>query len=362
MAHPFFDAPRYPWWREPEAVELHLVLYQAVQAPAQIDTFYQRCREGLSPLNLAQAPHLIWREALTNLTVAGALRQLCEALRNEATLQSSAVQKALRAVFDAQPLVRMRVTRGGIPVLDRDRLREQLEVLDNDTHPLKVLLVRGARGSGKSHGRYLFEMAARDRGAVPLYLCDGLIATVEDAVREIFSALTASKEVPPVDTSDDAWYRTVCRQMLEVARRNNQSMWIAVDDLGQGPDGAPLLDPRIRKFCDQLAMSMVNPPFKERFRLMLIDYPLGDVPTRWKSDFWDQDCTAEADIRAEHVAEVLTWWAAARRRTLLEADVQQLTQQVIAAAEPAAGGAVPPDGRPRLRRIFDALEGVLKKL
>jgi hypothetical protein len=104
LGHPFFDTPRYPWWREPEAVELHRVLYQSIQAPAQIDTYYQRCGGGLPPLALVgQPPNLIWREALTNLTVAGVLRRLCEALRNEAALQSRAIQNALQAVFDAQP-------------------------------------------------------------------------------------------------------------------------------------------------------------------------------------------------------------------------------------------------------------------
>ena len=100
MSHPFFDALSYPW-HLPEARELHRALYSAIPDPHEIDLYYQSCSAYLSPLNLAQAPHAIWKEALENLTRSGQLVTLCLNLSKDPGLR--AIWRVFQAVIDSGP-------------------------------------------------------------------------------------------------------------------------------------------------------------------------------------------------------------------------------------------------------------------
>jgi hypothetical protein len=170
--------------------------------------------------------------------------------------------------------------------------------------------------------------------------------------------LGASEQIPPRTSTEDAWYRAVCVRLQEVANRKGQPLWIAIDDLGVGQDGAPLLDAEIRKFCDQLVLNMPNPAFRRWFRVMLINYPSGPVPTRWRSDHWDEDRTSEADLRQEHVAQLLRVWAERRGHSILEGDLTKLATEVISRAEDPSGEG----SKQRLQRIHDALKETLRGL
>ncbi|SRR6266545_960196 len=358
MAHPFFDASVYPWHR-PEAVILHKALTQAIQNNARIDLLYKQSANNLLPLALGQAPDVIWKEVLENLARApGGLQKLCDAILGDNTLTS--YHNAARDVINALPAVEMRIISDNILILDRVTLREKIALLEPDAAQVKALLVRGSPRSGKSYSRYLFEGTARDMGAVPVYLCDGIVATVDEVIRELFSALGASKKIPPRLTTEDAWYSAVCSKLQEIALDKKQRLWIAVDDLGPAQDGAPLLDTEIRKFFDQFALKLLNPAFGQWFRLMLIHYPDGPVPTKWKREIWAEDRTSDADVVQEHIAEVLRSWSVAHDRKLIENELTGLAGDVVAKADdPLAQGQEP---APRLQRIHDALAETLRDL
>ena len=197
MEHPFFGQLRYPWHRQ-EADLFHEMLVEVVQNPAQIDLFYKKCADRLPPLALG-APLLMWKEALENLATHGALRKLCD-LAIAQYKQNDRVQNVIRAVVDAKPAIDVTIISHDVLVLDRVNLREQLALLEPDATPLKVLLVRGEPGSGKSHGRYLFERAALDRDAQAIYVNQDIVVTVDDVVRQLFSALEASEKISPRET------------------------------------------------------------------------------------------------------------------------------------------------------------------
>jgi hypothetical protein len=273
---------------------------------------------------------------------------------------AEAFQAALRDVVDAVPAAERKII-SGVPVLDREPLRNLVTTLQSDA-AVRVLLVRGAPKTGKTHGRYVFEAAAEDTGAKPVYMYAETVATVDHVVEELFGALGAADEVPPRDTTSHAWYMTVCRKLGYVAGQKNQRLWVAVDDLGAASDedGAPLLDPEITRFCGQFVAHMANPAFGRWFRLMLIHYPDGPVPTRWLRDVWREDRPRGDEGDQQDVDDYLRDWAAAQDgKTLPDDERKAWAAKVIAQVD-----APPPEqaNLPRLQRLHDKLAEILREI
>ena len=355
MPHPFFDTSTYPW-SLPEARSLHQVLFAVFTDPVEINRVYRQSAAGLPPLALGAPPDTIWTEALDNLAAhTDALRGLCNQQFTNAQLQN-----AVAAVVNAKSSISLRITRDNVLVLDRVSLREKIELVVPETSVVKVLLVRGSTQSGKSHGRHVLHSAARDRGAVFVYIASGMVVTVGHVVERLFSAVGAHNEIPPTFTTDMAGYITVCFKLQSVALRGGKQVWIAVDDLGPGPDGVPLLSTEIREFFDQFALQMMDPSFSTWFRLMLIHYPEGKLPTKWKREILTEDRPNEADVQVGEVAEVLREWAEAHGRNIVEAELLELAADVMESAQaPPEPGADPAS---RLQRINEELSRTLSDL
>ncbi len=89
------------------------------------------------------------------------------------------------------------------------------------------------------------------------------------------------------------------------------------------------------------------------FRLLLIHYPDGPVPSRWERELWAEDRTRAEDLTQEDVADVLRKWADGHGKQIPEADVLDLAAEVVARADGDAA---------RLRRIHDELAATLDGL
>lgn len=359
MSHPFAGGISYPWAR-PETSRLYKVLTWDVPNGTRIDLLFKRAVPELPPLNLQQAPGALWKEALEQIAAAGALLTLCRVLLEEPGLPR--VREAAQAVLDAKSAVEKRISRDGRLTVNRAMLRRQLTHLSLQEGAVKVLLVRGGPKTGKTWSRHLFERVAQDRGADVTYIFNGTVGSVVSVVDKLFSTLQASDRIPPQDTSANAWYQQICNRLPEVAARRGRPLWIAVDDLGPGPDGiTPLLDPEIRNFFEQFVMHLLDPAVHQWFRLMLIHYPDGPVPTKWERELWEEDRTNPDDLKAEDVAEVLREWAADTGKQLLDMEVLALAADVIA----RAGASLPgqPEGEMvRLHCIHDELTATLEVL
>lgn len=357
MAHPFFDAPGYPWHR-PEAVTLQSRLTLAFPSPAAINNIYLTCGDDLPPLFLGQAPNLVWHEALQNLTTFGALRKLLDLIQVQ--VRGEAMQQAVLEIINAQGADEIKIISEAVMVLDRSDLRDRLKELAPDTSPVKVLLVRGGPRTGKTWGRHIFERFAMDQGSPAVYLYPEIVVTVQDLIDQLFGALGALNEIPAALTTGDAWYRKVCVKLMEVARTKKERLWIAIDDLGPGPDGAPLMDGEVKRFCEALALNMLNPPFRTWFRIMLIHYPEGSTPTNWKKEFWTEDRPKDTDIKEEHVVDLLKSWALSSKRMIVEDDLKRIATELIAKAD----APIPPHEPqvPRLERIHDGVKSKIKEL
>ncbi|MEV4513308.1 hypothetical protein AB0K00_30565 [Dactylosporangium sp. NPDC049525] len=359
MTHPFFDTDGYPWHRT-EAVAFHRLLYRRFDKFADIQLVYKRISADLPPLDSGPSDH-VWHAALEQCAKRRLLRTLHQQLLDNGDFGQN---KDALAVLDAVRVSRAAVDLAVLPsvpglvMLDRAQLRRYIRRLAPASNPLKVLLVRGEAQSGKSHGRHLFESAARDAGAKSVYLCDGLVATVEDVLVELFGAYSATAEIPAPESTDHGWYKAACGKLREIAERNGCALWIAVDDLGVAEDGAPLLDPQIRAFFEQFALHLVSGVYKDWFRLMLIDYPEGAVPSRWRNDLWAEDRTSRADITVEHVVELLTSWSAQRGKVVVEETVADVAAGILAAVDGPDGARAAGTGR--LPQLHDLLVASLE--
>jgi hypothetical protein len=356
LSHPFFDAQRFPL-HLPEAQELLRVLIRMEHERGRIELLYESCLPEPPPL-AAQPADLMWTEALHRLTAHRRLEQLFDlVLKGDPHPQ---VKTAILAV-------RLLAGPAGEPdddgpiVLDRRQLRTKVTRLASHRTAMKAIVVRGEPDSGKSHGRHLFERAAQQHRALTVYLNAGMIFTVEDAVEELYSVFSATARIPPPgETTGSAYYRVVWRQLREIAEEKQSVLWIAVDDLGLDDDGAaPLLDPQIREFFDHLVVLLANPPYRARFRLMLIHYPEGRPPTRWQPDVWDEDRTAVDDVQAGHVAELIVERLGRRRISVLRDEIEVLADDLIAES---AAAAREPGGGGHLQTLHDLVERALDRM
>jgi hypothetical protein len=367
MAHPFFDENRFPANRS-EARDLHRMLTVAFSTSAAIQLIYNRMALGLPGLTLPATPEGLWDEVLRNLAARGLLEKLCNELLNAPDL-SERNKGIVMAVVNAVPAAELPIIpEEHEPVLDRQALRAHLTAIEPDTTTHKVLLVRGDQQTGKSHSRHLFERVARLQGAEVVYLYAPAITTVQLAILRLFSALNASSEIPPAYTTDFAGYQVVCLRLQEIARREDRRLWIAVDDLGPGPDGVPLLADPIREFFETFGLFMLDPGFRQRFRLLLMHFPeyptRTTVPTGWKGNFWRIDRTSGADVQREHVLAHMRDWLSHRGpiANVVEAQLEGLADDVIAAAD-APGLPDDEDGeKSRLQRLNEELTAALERL
>lgn len=356
MIHPFDGPISYPWERS-ETSALFDVLVRDVAEKPRIDMLFKAAAPGLAPLDLDRPSVEIWKDALEFVATAGSLLRLCRDLAALPGLPR--VTAAARTVLDARPAVERRIAGNGRLILDRSPLRGLLAQLAAEDGPMKVVLVRGDPKTGKTWGRHLFEQMARDRGADVTYIYSGTVATAAMVIDKLFTALQAPDLMPEQDSSEPAWYQQVCNRLAAAADRRGKPLWIAVDDLGVGPDRVtPLMAPEIRSFFDQFVRHMLDPAVNRWFRLMLINYPDGREPTQWESEVWAEDRT-DGDLRAEHVVELLREWAADHNKQLVEDELLAHSAQVIALADaPGAGTA----DVCRLRRIHDTLKKTIDDL
>jgi hypothetical protein len=251
---------------------------------------------------------------------------------------------------------------GGVLLLDREPLREQLAALVFETSPAKVLLVRGGPRSGKSHAFFLFAHLAKDRKAECVYLEPSTTPSVDMVIAYLFTTLgVPEKDRPKGYTTDAAGYNVVCMKLLDGVKKKKKPLWIAVDDLSVDQDGVQLFPKQVREFFDQFVLQMKSPAFHQWFRLMLIHYPDGTVPTKWTRELWTEDRTSAADIKREHLLDFLSSWRAAYvKRTILDDELNSIADDVLSQAETPAGGQ--PVERQRLDRINSALCRAIKKL
>src|SRR3954451_12064375 len=152
-----------------DAQELQDALGKLVTNSGAIENLYERAGDHLAALNTNQGADLIWGEALRNLAASGRLKAFFEVLRTRGP-QADAFKKKVDAVFDATAEFEQPVLSSGVLVIDRTALRAQIALLVARDSPASVLLVRGAPKSGKTHGYYLFEAAAKEAGAEAVYI------------------------------------------------------------------------------------------------------------------------------------------------------------------------------------------------
>ncbi len=221
----------------------------------------------------------------------------------------------------------------GLVVLDRAELSKGLVKLRSSNSQRSVVVIRGKSKSGKSHCRYLFQQAARQNGAMLVYLDRSIVATVDEVIVNLFDALNAVDQIPPGVNNTAASFQLVLRKFKAIAAAKGATLWIAIDDLGLDMDGAPLIDPNVRAFFEQFVLMMKNPAFAAPFRLMLIHYPEGKLPSLWDKHILLQQTTSIEDIQLQHVIEVLKQLLRIQGLQATDAEIEQTAKDIMRKAD-----------------------------
>ena len=247
-------------------------------------------------------------------------------------------------------------------VLDRSSVYEKLALLADDNALEKVILIRGGKGSGKSHCRFLFQEKAKQAGADFKYMAGSKVGTARQAIDQLFTHYNKMSEVPPIESTPDAWYKKVSLKLKEIAATHmpeteRRPLWIAMDNMGHTELGSD-----VRDFFDQFALNMDTENFYKWFRLILINYP-DKIPTEWTQEFWtDTDSPIdEKDVQPQHVADCLLAWANTNNRLIPPDDLKAWSEKLITTVDTyqSVSGE---DPLPRLRRIHDELARKIKDL
>jgi hypothetical protein len=366
--HPVFDSLNYPWHLA-EAHNLYIVLCQAYQNTNDIDTYYKSCGAYVTEIptiNPAQPSGDLWKEVLNKLATKNKIKKLTEVL-----LQDNPVQQVLdviQMVQNAVSAVDASIININLVILDRADLRRNLELLATENDPVKVLLIKGGPKSGKSYSRHLFELMAQQQGAEVVYLYRFVVAALSEVLEELFTAAGDVNAIPEGDTTQSGWYGKVCRRLRDTAVAKNKHIWIAMDDLGFIEEATTpgearkinsIMDPEIRDFFDQFVAQMSGLAFRKHFKLMLINYPSGKLPTSWYQEHLKEEVLQETDIMETHIEDQIQRWCHANKKHVLPGEVKKSAADVITKANNPA----PEDNdKPRLERIKDATSHVLKTL
>ena len=336
MPHPFFESDRFPFHR-PEACQLLDCLVSTCPQVERIVLYYNQSHGSLPVLTTHQMPpDLVWTQALQELANARALSSFCQVMQR--SFNQGILVEIIEQIVTAQadpPHIAV-PDPVDILVLDRQALRLHLARLALPTSLLKVILITGEAGSGKSHSRYLFEAQADLYQAESLYLGAGMVATLDEVIQQLYSTLGVWRDIPTQSsrhTTDEAWYRAVCIHLLAQAKEQGKKLWIAIDDLGLDTNGVPLMDQQIRGFFNHFVLQMDNPAFRHSFRLMLIDYSPATAPTRWNPNVWRSDQLTVAGITGQHVEDALRQWAKNQQKSIFDQDIKQLADSVMAEAQ-----------------------------
>lgn len=349
MSHPFFDAAAFPW-PHPQATAFFDALVEGIDDPKAILVLFDLAGGDRGGFNPNQPPRALWHDALDALTTQGRLRALCDALLKEPRPRVHAEVRRLEATV--APPQRLVLRGDGAAVfLDRADLRVRLEALASAKHLVKVLVVHGPEGSGRTWTRHLItEVAAETSpGDVTLYYCAGIFGDVHELIQDLFDRVGAPDLRPATpDTTTEAWLRRVCSLLLLAAQRQGRRYWIVLDDLDHDPGGAPWHDPLVRSLFDQFALLMVNDPYRAHFRLVLLAWPDEKGSTRWKADHWRLERTRADAVDAGHVGAYLGAWAGTRGEQMTDEQRARIAERVLAEAAAAPAEA-------RLKTLHDAL-------
>lgn len=359
--HPIFDGPGLKW-TDPDVQNLHKLLSRKkiYNKPEAIELLYDRAGDNLPAINTSLAPSAVWKQALDYLHESGSLRNFCQQLLNDGP--PSDMKDVISKIFARESVTELNLIDGS-PVLDRQNLRPRIAALSSSDSSNRVLVIRGEKQSGKTHSRLLFSQAAKASGATSVYLRKGQVNNLREVLNEIFAPIggfTKERDVK-VDTTDNAWHKVICSELLKAARKEKTMLWIAMDNLGK-EGSVPHLEPEIKEFFDQLVVQMSNDVYQEHFRLMLIDYPSGDTPQLWEERLWEEDRTSQDDVREEHVIAFIKASLQKKNKQLPEDTIREKAASIIRTAEQQVSGAPPENPVYRIKAIDALLKDYLKTL
>ena len=349
MPHPFFDAPYFV--HDGAGKELYDKLCQIVFDREEIARVYAAVNADLSGMPVFSKAVDTWREILDLFAIKGQLPKLFDHLESDYHELRALVQ----AVRDIPDPVQAHVLPDKSIVLDRKLLRDHLTSMNSY---IPVLVIRGARHTGKSHTAKLVRHAFNPPNQV--YEVNARLDWPYSVfVRNLARKIWPAGKLDPMYTSESANYLEVAGELLafaeqrEALERRWTVLWIIVDDLNdqnENDANRPRLADcqRIRDFLDVFVNALQNSSdYGRYFRLVLIDYP--EKPLRhWPEDIWREERPDPAHIDSKLVSDVLQRHI---RGTLPDDTAAQMANEILARDASAA--------TPWLRQVHDRARAAL---
>jgi hypothetical protein len=227
------------------------------------------------------------------------------------------------------------------PFFDRSDLRRRLRALVTESASPILRVVAPADAFGRTYSRtFIDHVAARTGGvtqALGTFLSPGTgpsYAAVDLALDVLTPFGVVEADLPPRASSSypRAISRFVIGQLMV-----RPSRWIVVlDGFGQ-----PDLNPEVRETIEAIAFTIPNGVFRDRVRLVLLDYP-APLPGVSPADILEETLAPASQIADTDLVPVVT--AIGRRREaegragIDPAGIPQVAAQLVAQA-PAAGRA-----------------------
>ena len=239
------------------------------------------------------------------------------------------------------------------PFFDRTGLRGPLQQLvTKNARP--ILRVKAPEGAfGLTYSRMFIEhVAQRDpvdtmpiaesisRGNGPTY-------DVTDLALDLFTRPGITDPLPS-RTDDSNFARAVVRFVLTRLMARPFRWILVLDGFGQ-----PDVKAEVREAVEALAASIASSDYRDRIRMVLLDYP-GNLPEVSTIDILEEELVAAAAIAEPEIGAVVA--AIGRLRTaegraaLPEAEIPVVAQGIVAGA--------PPNGKARLQKFNEALAGI----
>ncbi|MFP2904608.1 hypothetical protein ACLESD_06035 [Pyxidicoccus sp. 3LFB2] len=229
----------------------------------------------------------------------------------------------------ADPFADMRICRGNA-FLARRELRRELKRLANDDR--SILLVDGPSRSGRSYTHKLIQHIAEQRGQfrVAWSDCSGPSLTLSASGLAQLLSLSIGRppgQMPTQEAQEPRWAQQLAQWVLAHDAEAASRWWLVFD----GFEGTELA-PGARAFIEHLAQRIGTGPARQRFRLVLLQYPQ-PMPTVLRREVATEKLQPPDTVGPKDVSEYFEWLMRRRNETITSEGLQKLVNSVFERVE-----------------------------
>jgi hypothetical protein len=205
---------------------------------------------------------------------------------------------------------------GNRPFLGRTNLREHVGELRNWQPGASILVVRGDRDSGRTETQNLVDDGIDPQREIFVFVDE--LRTFESTLKKIWSdsGVTGSLRSITEDalTTESAALMDFWDEVKRALDSKDRFLWVLFDDLDKGEGRVA-----VRTLAEVLAIQLRDVSYQRRFRLVMLGYPMPQLPSKVKAGLVRNDKTDNAsDIDLAHVRAFIEYCVTAAGKTVAD--------------------------------------------